>query len=723
MKMKIKVKTLIFAALVFTLTFVWGIPAATLGIANYLEKKNSDKAVLFFEKYADYPTSSNIEAKFLYADSLIEGFDKYSIFFNGWGGGEDTSPENMEKAKKILINIMKENPRNESEKGYYLDSYKMILDMAIAAGNVDMLNQWISFGQKCDDERLIYISDIYNGFLLHVNGDNEGAKKIIEKYDMTNVVDGKLDVLKGEIALFDGEYEEAKKMFEKVNDNWQARDEIIFGSTGYHYRNFWIDRTMKEFKGNNVIRGTVTYEGKPMPFVEIYVQEADGGFRSGGESYIGITNKNGEFQTLGLKDGVYNIGIGIEGYLLTDKVLQRSNYQYLELNGDDGEINFVFNNTLNVSLPKPGEKVSGEEFTVSWEAVGGADYYTVEPVVFSEPYEKSGSSFRSPVIDKNGETRFTGTSATFNISMLSNQLIGLTFEGEEMLLGPEAVLGIFMHGIEYPIVVNAYDDNNNLITSSLPLRAYYDQISSITIEGSITEGEDMILCKDYPKAIEFYENILKDTPDDKDALRYLTKIYGIGWKKGEKNIERAIALGQKYTDVSGDSKLLFEILKSMDINELKENMELVDSVLDIESENTDDNGYYFLSKYNIALENYESARDALNNIESYVSDNLFYLNMYFGDYMKAAANIQSKNFYISRLSSYKVTQALEALENSPPNAADKKAFDDFLLKLVTGIHHEEGKSIYDETIKRISNVNLNAILYEIYIERNWDTEF
>lgn len=722
--MKIKVKTLIFAALVFTLTFVWGIPAATLGIANYLEKKNSDKAVLFFEKYADYPTSSNIEAKFLYADSLIEGFDKYSIFFNGWGGGEDTSPENMEKAKKILINIMKENPRNESEKGYYLDSYKMILDMAIAAGNVDMLNQWISFGQKCDDERLIYISDIYNGFFLHVNGDNEGAKKIIEKYDMTNVADGKLDVLKGEIALFDGEYEEAKKMFEKVNDNWQARDEIIFGSNGYHYdRSFWIDRTMKEFKGNNVIRGTVTYEGKPMPFVEIYVQEADGGFRSGGESYIGITNKNGEFQTLGLKDGVYNIGIGIEGYLLTDKVLQRSNYQYLELNGDDGEINFVFNNTLNVSLPKPGEKVSGEEFTVSWEEVRGADYYTVEPVIFSEPYEKSGSSFRSPTIDENGETRFTGTSATFNISMLRNQLSGLTFEGEEMLLGPNAVLGIFMHGIEYPIVVNAYDDNNNLITSSLPLRAYYDQISSITIEGSITEGEDMILCKDYPKAIEFYENILKDTPDDKDALRYLTKIYGIGWKKGEKNIERAIALGQKYTDVSGDSKLLFEILKSMDINELKENMELVDSVLDIESENTDDDGYYFLSKYNIALENYESARDALNNIESYVSDNLFYLNMYFGDYMKAAANIQSKNFYISRLSSYKVTQTLEALENSPPNAADKKAFDDFLLKLVTGIHHEEGKSIYDETIKRISNVNLNAILYEIYIERNWDTEF
>lgn len=723
MKIKIKVKTLIFFGIVFTLIFVWGIPAATLGIANYLEDKGSDKATLFFEKYATYPTSSNIKSKFLYADNLIEGFNKYSIFFNSWGGGEDTSPENMEKAKKILVNIMKEDPHNGRYKDYYLDSYKMLLDMAIATGDVDMLNQWISFGQKYDDEKLTYIADIYNGFILHVNGDTEGAKKVIEKYDMTNLADGKLYVLKGEIALFDGEYEEAKKMFEKVNDDWRTRDEIIFGSTGYYYRDFWIDRTMKEFNENNVIRGTVTFEGKPMPFVEIYVQAADGGFRSGGESYIGITNENGEFQTLGLKDGVYNIGIGIEGSLLTDKVLQRSTYQYIELNGNDGEINFILNNTLSVNLPKPGEKVSGEEFTVSWESVEGAAYYTVEIVVFEEPYRKSGSNFRSSAIDKNGETTFTETSATFNFIKLRSQSGGFFFEGEEMLLGPDAVLGKLLPEVEYPIVVNAYDENNNLITSSLSLRAYYDQISSITVEGSITEGEDLILSKDYPKAIEFYENILKGNPDDNDALRYLAKIYGIGWKKGEKNLERSIALGQRYSDVSGDGKLLFVILQHMNIDELKENIELVNSVLTEERKNLDDNGYYFLSEYNIALENYEGARDALNNIKSYVSDNLFYLNMYFGDYMEAAANIRSKNFYISRLSSYKVKEALELLENSPPNASDTKAFNDFLLKLVEGIHHEDGKPLYNDTVRLISNVNLKTILYEIYIERNWDMEF
>lgn len=720
MKIKIKIKTLLLLMFVFALTFIWGIPTATLGIANYLKDKGSDKATLFYEKYAAYPTSSNIEGRFLYADSLVKSFNKYSIFFTGWGGGEDTSPDNIEKAKNILEDIMKDMPNNESEKRYYIDSYKMLLDIAIATGDVDMLHKWITFGQEVEDEKLTYTADIYNGFLLHVNGDRVGAKDIIAKYDKTNLADIKLDILKGEIALFDGEYEEAEKMFEKVNTtDWRAREKNAFGSTGYYERKFWLSR--EHFKGDNIIRGTVTYEGEPMPFVEIYVQAADGGFRSGGESYIGITDENGKFQTLGLKEGVYNIGIGVEGALLANKVLQRSTYQFLELNGDDKEINFMFNKTLQVNMPEPGEKVSGQEFTVSWEEVEGANYYTVEPVVFSEPYEKSGSSFRSAAIDKNGTIRFTETSATFNIEKLRNELGGLSFEGEEMLLGPDAVLGKFMPGIEYPIVVNAYDENNNLITSSLPLRTYYDQIPSITLEGSLSDGEDMILRKNYPEAIELYESILKENPNDMDALKYLTKIYGIGWKKGEKNIERSNVLGQRYTEISGDDKLFFEVLQLMDIDEIKENSELVRLALSKAEEDLDDNGYNFLSKYYVATENWEDAREALQKMEGYVSDNLFYLNMYFGDYMKAVENIQSKNYYISRLSSNKVKEALKALENSNPQIPDKQAFNEFLLKLVTGVRHEEGKALYEETDIQISNRNLKTILHEIYLERNWDT--
>ncbi len=718
-----KVKTLLLILVALTLTFVWGIPAAILGIADYLEDKGSNEAYLFFEKYAEYPTTSDIKGKFLYADSLVKSFNKYTIMLAGWGGSEDTTPENMEKAKKLLEEIMAEIPNNEDEKEYYIDSYKMLLDMAISMGDTEMLHKWISFGQENTDEKLMYTADIYNGFILHVNGDREGAKKIIEKYDKTDIADIKLDILKAEITLFDGDYDEAEKMFQKIDSNWNAREKCTFGSTGYYERSFWYDRIIKRFKGTNVVRGTVTYEGKPLPFVEIYVQEADGGLRSGGESYIGITDENGEFETLGLKNGIFDIGIGIEDSILTDKVLQRSEHRYLELDGDDVEINFIFNNTLSVNMPGHGEKISGEEFTVSWEEVAGAEYYNVEPVVFFEAYEKSGSSFRSPIADENGEDRFTETSATFKMETLRNQTGGTMYDGEERLLCPTSVLGIFMPGVEYPIVVNAYDENNNLITSSLPLRTYYEKIPSIITEGSLTEGEKLILGTKYPEAIEFYENILKDNPYDVDALRYLTKIYGIGWKEGEKNVERAITLGQRYTEISGNGELLPVILHHMDTDEIKENSEMVRSILTSSMEHLDDDKNYLLSRYYIAVEDWESARETFRNMKDYVPDDLFYLNMYFGDYKDAAENIRSKDFYISRLSSDKVEESLKALENSHPNDSDRQAFNTFLLELVKGIDYDGGETLYNETSRKITDSNIKTILHEIYLDRRWDVEY
>lgn len=715
MKIKIKIKTLILLAFVFTLTFIWVIPTTIHGIANLLQDNGSNKATFFYEKYALYPTTPKIEGNFLYAKSLVKSFNKYTIFYNGWGGGENTSPEDMEKSKEILEDAMKETPSKKSEKQYYIDSYKMLLDMTIATGDIEMLRNWIFFGQKADDENLRYISDIYNGFLLHVNGDRDGAKKIVEKYELSDLADVKLDILKAEITLFDGNYEEAKKIYENISkNNWRELQGSNFGSTGYYDREFWAEEVMKAFKGDNVIRGTVTYEGKPMPFVEIYVQNADGWFRASGESYVGITDENGKFETLGLKDGVYNVGIGLEGSLLTNKVLQHQDKPYFELNGDDGEINFEFKSTLHIKEPGLHDKITGEEFTVAWEEVEEAAYYKVDIVSYSNPSEGVGTIFYTPAFDEYMQSKFTETQATFNTSLIKEGIGGMSI-GEDGLIGANAVLGAFIPGLEYPIVVKAYNENMNLITSSLPLRTYYDQIPSITVEGSISDGEKMILNQDFPEAIKYYENILKEKPYDIDALRYLIKIYGIGWKNGEKNINRSIELGKRYTDITGRNRLFINIILMMEIEEIKENSELYYSAVEELKKDNDDGYYYNLSRYCIALENWEGARNALQHKEGYVPDELFYLNMYFENYKEAAEN--TKYLYSPNLKSIKVKDALENLEDIPPNSDDKQVFNNFLLKLVTGVSHEEGKTIYDEAFRKISNSDIIIILHEIYLHR------
>lgn len=718
MKIKIKVKTLIVIVFLFVFTLIWGIPTSILSIANLLEYYHSDKATIFYEKYYAYPTSPTVKGSYSYAKSLVKSFSKYTIFYNGWGSRGNTSPEGMEKSKAILEDIVNNKSYKASEKQVYMDSYKMLLDMAIATGDVEMLYNWILFGQNSEDTKLRYISDVYNGFLLHVNGDSDGAKAIVAKYESSDLADVKLDILKAEITLFDEKYEESKEIYKNISmTKWKNLQGDNFGSTGYYDRDYLIESVMDEFKGSNVIRGTVTYEGKPMPFVEIYVQESDGGFRSGGEGYVGITNEKGEFETLGLKDGVYNVGIGIEGALLVDKVLQRPSKPYFELNGD-GEINFEFKNTMNIITPESNEKIEGEEFTVSWEKVEKASYYTVEIVGFSDPYKKNSSyagAIYRLLADKNGNTKFTETKVTFYIELLKSSIGGMT-RGDEGILGYDAVLGLFLPEVKYPIVVNAYDEDNKLITSSLSLRTYYDQLPSVAVEGSLTEGEKLIVNHNYPEAIKYYENVLIDEPNNGDALRYLTKIYGIGWKYGEKNIERALELGKRYTDVTGDNILLNNIIEMMEIDEIKKNSELFYSAI-LETQERSGNNYYSLSRYYIATENWEEAKNALQKVEGYASEKLVYLNMYFGNYLEAIENI--KYVYSSSLKSIKATEALKALDNIPPHPNDKQLFNDFLLKIVVGVGREEGKKLYEDIINQISNNNIKTILSEIYIDRGW----
>ena len=205
-------------------------------------------------------------------------------------------------------------------------------------------------------------------------------------------------------------------------------------------------------------------------------------------------------------------------------------------------------------------------------------------------------------------------------------------------------------------------------------------------------------------------------------MRYLTRIYGIGWKEGEQNLDRAFELGRRYTEISGNRKLLTNTVDSMRISEIKENSAKVYSALKEAMKDPDFDNYYFLYNYYIAVEDYEEAREALRKYDR-VSDGLVFLNIYFGDYMEAAENIKSKSFYRSRLSSNKVKDAITGLGVNPPKADELNVFNEFLLKLINGIPYEEGKVVYNETIRQVSNNNIKTILEEIYLERHWYTEY
>ncbi len=94
-----------------------------------------------------------------------------------------------------------------------------------------------------------------------------------------------------------------------------------------------------------------------------------------------------------------------------------SKNKYVELDEEGGEIHFIFRDTIKINSPKPGEKLSGDEFIVSWEEVEDAAYYTVGAVVFYEPFGDRGISTRTYAKDIKGDYKFTETNAVFSINM------------------------------------------------------------------------------------------------------------------------------------------------------------------------------------------------------------------------------------------------------------------------------------------------------------------
>src|SRR5690606_21207026 len=184
--------------------------------------------------------------------------------------------------------------------------------------------------------------------------------------------------------------------------------------------------TLDLFKGDYKIRGRVTVDGVGIPFVEVYIQHAHMGHSTSDNNFIAITDKNGYFESIGLKEGEYDIGIGIGSPLLFDKVYLDKNLRSMTVDGDL-EFNFEFTTPMEVLSPKPGEIVKDNKFMVEWEEVEGADYYTVYSIGFEDPVNMKGSNMTFGLIDERKEYKIIDNKAVFDLEIINKERLGSTF--------------------------------------------------------------------------------------------------------------------------------------------------------------------------------------------------------------------------------------------------------------------------------------------------------
>ncbi len=711
MKIKVKVKTLILISLGILFFIFAVIPFANIELANYFSNSKPEIAEKLYDYYLRYPIAlRKDEALYKSAQSTMNGFSRYNIMMGMQLGEKTLDYTTINNTIDKYKNIIRDYPKSD----YYTLAYKGILDSYIYLGDSDNLKKWIDWGKLQDYKKTKDISVLYEGYNYFANREYNKAEELLSTFVLgNNDMDYIYYFLKGHIEFAKEDFNKALEYYNKASEiGWQYRTGF-FGSVVPDGRRFWLDE-LDFYKGENKIKGRVTADGVGIPFVEIYLQYPNQGYASRGIDFVAITDKDGYYETIGIKEGRYDLGIGIGTAVFFDKAYLTKNVYNLQVS-DNVEFDFEFKTPMKVISPKPEEIVEGNKFEVKWEEVNEADYYTVRAVAIDD-----GSSMTVSIRDENGKNKIKGNKAVFNIEMLKNSPTGYSMDDDE-IVNPEAIMG-YIHGeTMIPIIVNAYDKNGNMLSSSVPMTSRYENVPSIKIVGKLTVGEKLIVNKEYEKAVGYYENLLLEDKDNIEALSYLSKLYIFGWGKGTKDVHKAIDCGTKVYNLSGNADVILRVLGQMNSNDYRDNKEIIKELFDIiPNEYRDIYFYWYRGEYYRALGEFEKARkDFLFTDNIFLSD-IIYIDLYYGKYERAIDFLRNNNVRFYYMNKGKLIEGIELLSKLPQDDKEYTIFREYLFRILK----REGdynyrKEDFDKVYNSIKNLGIKIILNEIKIDNNW----
>lgn len=562
MKIRMKVKTLIILIIVILIGVGYIVPEIFLYGVEKIEE--NEKAAKLYTSYLNMPFAT-LKDRALYnmGKSLAPYIGTYDLFMLGRGSsGELVTHKDIEKAIESYEEILNEYENSP----YYVEAYKNLLDLYIGMGNVEKVQELIDWGKNSSKEEIVYTSHLYTAFNHMVKREYDEAMEIVEGYISKEVEDRKLYALKGYIHFLQEEYTLAEKAFEATRTKTYIHDREgkLFGNIRDVYDGHWINSFIRRYTGDNTIRGRVTVNGKGIPYAQIYIHSKSqyGTYSPGREIFIAITDFNGEFETVGLKEGEYEIGVGVSQPLAYNMVFKEKNERMLELNGDI-TYNFEFTEPMDIISPKGEFILKDNSFQLKWEKIEGADYYKVFAVAFEEPASMSGSSTSYAIPNEKGEYEIKGTDTTIDINVVNSYPIAVFFSGDdpdESLISPNGILGTFYPNVKVPIIVKAFDREGNLLNSTLPLMSNYEDITVVKVENrDLSEGERLIVNMEYEEAIEYYEEVLEDDSENIEALTYLSRIYADGWKIGGHDLDKAKEYAEMLYDITGDEKVFIRL--------------------------------------------------------------------------------------------------------------------------------------------------------------------
>lgn len=696
------------------------LPKIMFKISDYISDKDREKAIKFYNVYLNTLSfGKKDEALYNMATLMVPSLNTYNVYMGMRGGeGYNITQDRVEEVAGYYEKILHKYQKSK----YSAKSYNNLLDLYTGLGDIDSAYELMDWGKQSSNEEIRYISDLFRAYYYYVDKEYDKSLNIVDYYIDKGEKDSKLYVLKGHIYFSNGEYDKAKELYKLAEDTTTYiydQYNILFGNLNKADRGRWMDEFSK-YKGDYKIRGRVAIDGKGIPFVQIYVRDISksGIYGSAGNEFVAITDSNGEFETVGFKEGEYEIGVGISQPLVYDMVYKEQNMRHLDVH-EDTVYDFNFTSPMEIISPKGQYVLKDKEITLKWEEIKEAEYYRVQAVSFEDSFKMEGSSNTFAIPDKYGEYDIVENEATLNLDVLNLSSSAIMYTGDEMVANPRNILGTFYPQSNVPIVISAYDKDGNLINSTLAIKSFYDDIAVIKVNNrELTKGENLILHKKYEEAVKYYEDLLKEDKNNKEALMYLSRLYFEGWKKGTKDLDKGAEYTFRLYDLTEDRNILKRLLTSFDRDDMEKHLEIFEKVFDIiPDEELNNDLLWEKGRYYAAKNDFNKSRECYERAETdYLDIDIIFIDLYNREFDRALNKLKDDELSFWAMNKRNLITGIEGLKSIDENSKEWVEFSEYLYK---SIKRKDNEDEYNKIYKSITNPFIKIILREVGVENGW----
>lgn len=256
------------------------------------------------------------------------------------------------------------------------------------------------------------------------------------------------------------------------------------------------------------------------------------------EPYQTTTDENGHYEIRGVVPGNYQVSLGFTFDQIDGWTWPVEMDDWVDIDGSkDITYNITLNELMDIKKPVNKQKVNDETVHFAWEEVEGAAYYNLNV----------GMDIDSGSASSGLKTHLKETQLDVPIEELYDQHTGIMFGDKEESVDPLQLLGFTNPENRFSWSVEAYDSDDNLITSSDGYRLNEETIGNLPFfflqERELTEADHLLLDKKEEAALSAYMENHEDNPDDLHSLRMISRLIGM---KGDGTVEERDELAHPY---------------------------------------------------------------------------------------------------------------------------------------------------------------------------------